>query len=155
MTKLTPDMLHVHDTIRLFRKVWIALIAGVAGLLVTDPALADCQPSGPAPFCLAGTVTATGLSAAVIEEPGKPGLNEVHEGDILNDWTVSEIGQRFVTLQHEEQSIRLDLRGEAAQPATPMQVMHRPPLKYADPRIARGEQSQPPQQHLQVPPQKR
>jgi hypothetical protein len=152
---LTLDILQVHDNIRIFGKVWTALIAGLAGLIAANSALADCQPAGPAPFCLAGTVTAAGVSAAVIGEPGKPGLNEVREGDVLNDWTVAEIGQRFVTLQHDDQSIRLDLRGEAAQPVAAIPTMRRPPLRVTDPRIVRGEQSQPPQQRPQIPPQNR
>jgi hypothetical protein len=94
-------------------------VAAGLWLLASLPAAADCAPSpGGPPFCLAGTVLAGDYRLALVQRPGTPGVERLRPGDTLGGWQVSEIGQRYLVVEHDDNPIRLDL-GDAATPAPP------------------------------------
>lgn len=69
-----------------------------------------CAPPADAPpFCLTGTVTSGAQSIATVAGVGAPLEFEVRAGDPVGDWRVSEIGERYVTLDRPGQAVRLDL----------------------------------------------
>jgi len=73
-------------------------------------ARADCVPSqSEVPICLSGTAISSDYSGAVIQENGQPGLRQVLPGDTIDNWTVGEIGPRYVVLQRGTRTVRLEL----------------------------------------------
>ena len=107
-----------------------------------EPALADCTVTESAPpLCLSGTVTASGYSAALVQRPGVAGFSQLHQGDSIADWTVSQIGPGYITLAQGDQTARLDLaEGEALAPApTAAGPIRRGPMRRPHYWEARGE----------------
>ena len=78
--------------------------------LLANHASAECVPNqSEVPVCLSGTALAPGYSGAVIQEGGQPGLRQVLPGDMVDSWTVDEIGTRYVVLKRGPQTVRLEL----------------------------------------------
>jgi hypothetical protein len=63
--------------------------------------------SGPA-VCISGIVTAPDYQVALIAAPGKPDLTRVQVNDTVGDWTVSEIGARFIVFKRADETVRLE-----------------------------------------------
>ncbi len=70
---------------------------------------AECVPQDAVPVCVSGVAASASYSAALIEDAGQSGLRKVRRGDKVDDWTVGEIGPRYVVFNRGDQSIRLDL----------------------------------------------
>jgi hypothetical protein len=72
-------------------------------------ARADCVPESSVPVCLSGVAIASNYAGALITQPEKPGIRRVHKGDTVDDWTVGEIGARYVVFTRHGDSVRIDL----------------------------------------------
>jgi hypothetical protein len=78
--------------------------------MLANGAKADCVPNqSEVPVCLSGTALAPGYSGAVIQEDGEPGLRQILPGDMVDGWTVDEIGTRYVVLKRGPRTVRLEL----------------------------------------------
>jgi len=78
--------------------------------MFTRAAKAECVPNqSEVPVCLSGTAVSSDYSGAVIQEDGQPGLRQVLPGDTVDNWTVGEIGPRYVVLQRGTRTVRLEL----------------------------------------------
>ena len=94
----------------------VLISVGFAVFCPFSTARADCTPDNPAiPLCLSGTVTAPTYRGAVVEAPGK-GERQVRPGDTIGDWTVGEIGARYIVFAHGTDEIRLDLANLPPEP---------------------------------------
>ncbi|GGF21191.1 hypothetical protein GCM10011611_29100 [Aliidongia dinghuensis] len=99
----------------------VIALAGL-GLAKSEPAVAAadaCSPleNGP-PFCLLGTELAPDLRWAFVQEPGVVGLARLSTGDVLDGWTVAEVGRGWVRLGHDERMVRLSLGAGLAEITT-------------------------------------
>jgi hypothetical protein len=104
--------------------IWILSI-GLFPILA-DEARAECMPNqNEIPVCLSGTAIAPDYSGAVIQETGQAGLRQVLPGDMVDNWTVDEIGARYVVLKHGTRTVRLELPRTAE--TIPQQVAETPP----------------------------
>jgi len=105
----------------------------VAMLVPAAGASAECvPPSGAPPFCLAGTITAGADRVALVEAAGSPGFLKLHEGGTLNGWAVTEIGRRYLIVEHDDSSVRLEV-GATSQPApSGAPARPRPPVNDDD-----------------------
>jgi hypothetical protein len=72
-------------------------------------AQADCVPESTVPVCLSGIALASNYAGALITQPDKPGMRRLHKGDTIDDWTVGEIGARYVVFTRHGDSVRIDL----------------------------------------------
>jgi hypothetical protein len=70
---------------------------------------AECVPLDAVPACLAGIAASTGYTGALIEQADAPGMRRVRQGDRVEDWTVGEIGPRYVVFNRGDETVRLDL----------------------------------------------
>ena len=75
----------------------------------SSPYVWNTQPESSVPICLSGVAIAGDYAAALITENGKPGMRRVRKGDIIDDWTVGEIGARYVVFTHAGESVRINL----------------------------------------------
>jgi hypothetical protein len=123
---------------------WILSI-GLFPMFAAD-ANAECTPNqSEIPVCLSGTAVAPDYSGAIIQETGQAGLRQVLPGDMVDNWTVDEIGARYVVLKHGTRTVRLELpqsaeTDSAAQPVADVQppgVVKQGPVKHTR-SLARG-----------------
>ena len=106
--------------------IWLLCI-GLPSTLA-DHTRAECVPNqSDVPVCLSGTAVAPDYSGAVIQETGQPGLRQVLPGDTVDNWTVGEIGPRYVVLKHGTRTVRLEL------PQSPEASDEMPPPPSVDP----------------------
>jgi hypothetical protein len=87
--------------------------------IAQNAALADCTPQGNLPVCLSGVAIAADYAGALITQPGKTGMRRVRAGDTVEDWTVGEIGPRYVVFTRGEQSVRISLAKDEPESASP------------------------------------
>jgi hypothetical protein len=88
----------------------IGMFLAVAVAWQADSAQAECHPAGlPIPICLSGTAIAPGYAGALVGEEGKSGLLRVNQGDMIDDWSVQEIGARYIVMEKAGQTVRLDI----------------------------------------------
>jgi hypothetical protein len=126
--------------------IWILYIGFFS--MLTHAAKAECVPNqSEVPVCLSGTAVSPDYSGAVIQENGQPGLRQVLPGDIVDSWTVGEIGPRYVVLQRGTRTVRLELpdtpdtSSETASAPPPDEAPEKRPIKHGlkHPRsLARG-----------------
>jgi hypothetical protein len=108
--------------------IWILPI-GLFSMLANE-ARAECAPNqNEIPVCLSGTAIAPDYSGAVIQENGQAGLRQVLPGDMVDNWTIDEIGPRYVVLKHGTRTVRLELpqTAGASDEAVPQTVADTPP----------------------------
>jgi hypothetical protein len=120
------DSFNNSDTFRIL--IWILSI-GLFSMLA-DTAAAECMPNqNEIPVCLSGTAIAPDYSGAVIQETGQAGLRQILPGDMVDNWTVDEIGARYVVLKHGTRTVRLELPQTAtvSDEAAPQAVAETPP----------------------------
>jgi hypothetical protein len=92
-----------------FRSISRVLCVSALSLLANF-ARADCVVNqSDVPACLSGTAVAGDYAGAVIREDGQPGLRQVMQGDIVDGWTVEEIGAGYVALKRGARTARLEL----------------------------------------------
>jgi hypothetical protein len=77
--------------------------------LFSTLAHAECVPQDAVPACLSGIAASPGYTGALIEQADAPGMRRVKQGDKVEDWTVGEIGSRYVVFDRGDQTVRLDL----------------------------------------------
>jgi hypothetical protein len=70
---------------------------------------AECVPQDAVPACLSGIAASSGYTGALIEQADTPGMRRVQQGDKVEDWTVGEIGPRYVVFNRGDETVRLDL----------------------------------------------
>ncbi len=93
---------------------------------------AECVPQGAVPACLAGIAASPGYTGALIQQADTPGMRRVRQGDKVEDWTVGEIGPRYVVFNRGDETVRLDLTRDdtkiptdTAEPTPPPQRQER------------------------------
>jgi len=128
--------------------IWILPI-GLLSLFAHE-AKAECTPNqNEIPACLSGTAIAPDYSGAVIQETGQAGLRQVLPGDTVDNWTIDEIGPRYVVLKHGTRTVRLELpqTAGASAEAVPQTVADTPsagvikhgPVRHTRSRARGGE----------------
>jgi len=95
-----------------------ALLLIFSACLAAASARAECVPEENVPVCLSGVAIAGDYAAALISESGKPGMRRVRKGDKVEDWTVEEIGPRYVVFNRAGDSVQLNLTKEDKMGAT-------------------------------------
>jgi hypothetical protein len=102
---------------------------------------AECVPQDAVPVCVSGVAASASYSAALIEDAGQSGLRKVRRGDKVDDWTVGEIGPRYVVFNRGDQSVRLDLTKDetkiAIETPTPPPAIKKGPVRHTR-SLARG-----------------
>jgi hypothetical protein len=98
---------------------------------------AECAPPASAPpVCLTGTTVVPQKSVAIVEAVGIPGQVTLKLHEMVRDWRVVEINQKYIKLEHAGRIVQLDVP-ELAQAATVH--IKRGPMKHPHTREARGE----------------
>ena len=109
---------------------------------ICDFCQAECIPQDAVPACISGIAASASYSAALIEQAGQPGLRKIRQGDTIDDWSVSEIGPRYVVFNRGDQSVRLDLTENDTKiamdvPAPPPPGIKKGPVRHTR-SLARG-----------------
>lgn len=75
------------------------------------------EPEKPPPFVLAGVVTGSALTLAMLQNRDTAEIARVRRGDAVLGWTVTEVGSRHVVLERDGRSVRLALFEKKEEPA--------------------------------------
>ncbi len=103
---------------------------------------AECVPQDAVPVCLSGIAASPNYTGALIEQADAPGMRRVRQGDKVEDWTVGEIGPRYVVFNRGDETVRLDLTKDDLKismeaPAPPPPGIKKGPVRHTR-SLARG-----------------
>lgn len=127
---------------RISRQFLSILIITATAVFFCDFAYAECTPQDAVPACVSGIAASANYTAALIEQSDEPGLRRVRQGDKVDDWTVGEIGPRYVVFNRGEETVRLDLTKDETKiaedtPPTPPPGVKKGPVRHTR-SLARG-----------------
>jgi general secretion pathway protein N len=74
------------------------------------------EPETPPPFVLAGVVTGSTLTLAVLQNRDTAEVARVRRGEEVLGWKVAEVGTKHVVLQRDGRSVRLALFEKKEEP---------------------------------------
>jgi general secretion pathway protein N len=78
---------------------------------------AEPEPETPPPFVLAGVVTGSTLTLAMLQNRDTAEVARVRRGEEVLGWTVTEVGTTHVVVQRDGRSVRLALFEKKEEPA--------------------------------------
>ena len=101
-------------------------------IFFADFASAECVPQDAVPACLSGIAASSSYTGALIQQADAPGMRRVQLGDKVEDWTVGEIGPRYVVFNRGDDTVRLDLTQDDTK------IAMDPPAPAPPPGIKKG-----------------